>query len=149
MRKANLLCALVIILLSCEYLTAQTLLNPISTLRLDLINNYPSLDGSGVHGGPSGPTTITSTWKLQFVNNNQVAFVTNGNQIIRMRSNAFYSQVPFVASSGMRSNTNIIADKKIGIGTLNPSEALEISSGVAKAKGFLVDGTSSLNSDWG
>ncbi len=141
MKKANLLCVIALMMLF-QAAQAQVLTGS----RLNLANTYPDPKSSG---------TLSSNWSLQFVNSNQLAFTNTGIQKFRITGGFVYSEVPFVANLGItspssiQSNTYLIADQRVGIGTSTPLEALDIRIGVAKSAGFIVDGSSTQTSDWG
>jgi len=143
MKKANVLCIMVALVMLFQAAQAQVLTGS----QLNLGNSYPD--------PKNGSVSLFSNWSLQFVNNNQLAFTNSGLQKFRITSGNVYSEVPFTANVGItslstiHSNTYIVADQKIGIGTATPLEALHISNGVAKAGGFIVDGNSTQTSNWG
>jgi hypothetical protein len=137
----NAIILVFLILLSVQFIQAQVVGD-----GFNLTNNYPDPKG--------GPTSLFSNWKFAYSTNSQISLLNDNTEKMRFSSSNIETLVALKPLAGIvspaviQSNTMLIADQKIGIGTNSPTEALTISNGFGGADGFIVYGSSTSQSSW-
>jgi len=95
--------------------------------------------------------TFGYNWNLEFDNCNELHLNYRYNYSTNITANPVYFSGNNTFINGTLTNAgNILASStsRIGIGTTNPSEALHINNGAAKANSFIVDGGYNQTSSW-
>ncbi len=93
--------------------------------------------------------TSTHSWTLEFDNCNDLYLNYRLFPSTSPNANPIYFSGANTFINGTLTNAgNILASNRVGIGITNPSEALHINNGAAKANSFIVDGGYNQTSDW-